>query len=112
MRQALIAVLVMSCGVLLGGCGAGVGAIAVGGSLATYVNTGKLPTDHLASEATTEDCNIRHVANGKKYCQTVVDPKMQALQQAEKEPYCYRTLGGVACYDQPDPYVNNQLPVR
>ncbi|MBL8669301.1 MAG: hypothetical protein JNK11_01500 [Alphaproteobacteria bacterium] len=108
MRVALALLLVSA----LAGCGAAAGPVIAGATVATYVNTGKSPVDHLAEEATDEECNIVNLIEGKKYCKPRVDKRMQALKEAEAQPYCYKTLGRITCYDTPDPYANNQIPMR
>jgi hypothetical protein len=96
----------------LGGCGAAVGTVAAGATVATYATTDRLPTDHLVSAASGEDCTVLHMADGEPYCQTLEDPEMRQLREANNAPYCYRTLGEITCYDTPDPYNNTEVPVR
>lgn len=96
----------------LSGCGIETGAAIAGASLVSYVTTDKLPTDHVASAASGEDCSVRNVVDGDAYCSEVVDPEMEQLREANAQPYCYYTLGSITCYDTPDPYNNNEVPVQ
>ncbi len=96
----------------LGGCGVETGVAIAGASLASYVHTDKFPTDHVASAASGEDCGMINVVEGESYCKEVVDPEMEQLKEANAQPYCYYTLGEITCYDTPDPYNNNEVPVQ
>ena len=65
--------------------------------------TGKTATDHAVSWVTGEDCSALRYTKTGKYCLT---PAEIAQQYATlHRPYfgaCYRTRGGVTCYDQND----------
>lgn len=108
MRQFLLPLLLVP----LAGCGAAAGTVITGASLATYVHTDKFISDHIASAASDKDCAFLHVIDGQSYCKEDLDPEMQRRIQAEQQPYCYYTLGEITCYDTPDPYNNNEVPVR
>ena len=82
------------------------------GAASAFVNTDRTVVDHVASFATDMDCSIVHTTVDEPYCQEIVDPQEARLRQAESEPYCYYTLGEITCYDTPDPYNNNSVPVR
>ena len=67
--------------------------------------SGKTVSDHLASWVTGQDCSVLRAADQKdgRYC---VSSAVLAQEQAQlHRPYlgdCYKTRGGVACYDAPD----------
>jgi len=85
-------------------------------SVSTVVNTDKTPTDHMASWATGQDCSSVEYSKGREYCVDID----QAATQADTAlygpsgnylgmgPFCYRTLGGVNCYNHPDPLASEQ----
>ena len=89
----------------LWGCGTETLAVA---SMATIINTDKLPSDYIAEIATGQDCNtLRAKQDGGQVCR---DPN--AGQVYERPAYCYRTLGQITCYDKPDPYGASTRAVR
>ena len=76
-------------------------AVLVGSSAASLAHTNKTVPDHIASWATGEDCSlIRYTEGDGPYCQAEGD-----LLQSEGEGgfTCYRTLGAIDCYSEPDP---------
>jgi hypothetical protein len=100
---------------LLAGLGAGLSgcgvpevvpplAIAAGVEGVSLNQTGKTASDHIASWVTGEDCSVlRSVKDGGKYCRS--DAELAQADAKLHRPYlgdCYKTRGGVACYDQPD----------
>lgn len=80
--------------VALAGCGnLGPYAIADG---ATVVVTDKTMIDHAISVASGKDCSVVRVEQGLRYCkedEVVPHPVV----------FCYRELGDVTCYSNPDP---------
>jgi hypothetical protein len=65
--------------------------------------TGKTASDHVASWVTGEDCSVLRVTKGGKYCLTQAE--IAQMEAALHRPYlgaCYKTRGGVVCYDQSD----------
>lgn len=95
---------------LLGGCGIG-GVeptfLAMAGATATVINTDKLPTDFIAEAVTGLDCNsVRQSRDGGALCRS---PHREVI---ERPIYCYRSLGTVNCYDEPDPYRDGRQPVK
>lgn len=106
MRLALVVAMVA-------GCSGPAAVVAGGASLATFINTDKFVTDHIASAATGLDCRSLNITQKQgEYCQAYRDPEAAALAAQQNYPFCYRTIGLVTCYDQPDPYQNNEFPVR
>ena len=79
-------------------------AIAAGVEGVSLNQTGKTASDHIASWVTGEDCSVlRSVKDGGKYCRS--DAELAQADAKLHRPYlgdCYKTRGGVACYDQPD----------
>ncbi|RVU38784.1 hypothetical protein EOI86_05815 [Hwanghaeella grinnelliae] len=84
----------------LAGCGgAEPGFLALTAATSTVINSDKLPTDFIADAVTGLDCNsIRQSMDKGPLCRA---PEQRVI---ERPVYCYRTLGTINCYDQPDPY--------
>jgi hypothetical protein len=94
-------------GLALGGCHAAAllppAAIAATVEGVSLNQTGKTASDHLVSWVTGEDCSVLRATHNGKYCMTSAEIAQEQAQL--HRPYlgdCYRTRGGVACYDQPD----------
>lgn len=100
------------CAIGLAGCGAETAAVAGGAAMVSFVGTDKTVVDHVASAASGKDCSVLYTNNGGDYCRPEIDAEAEAIRRAENQLYCYNTLGEVTCYDSPDPYANNQIPVR
>ncbi|MBF0268379.1 MAG: hypothetical protein HQL44_07285 [Alphaproteobacteria bacterium] len=64
----------------------------------SLVATGKTATDHVASLATGKDCSTIRAKDEGQFCVSR-NPPIQ-----RPDVYCYRTLGQVSCYREPDPY--------
>ena len=117
-RVSLIAILSSA---LLAGCDSTGALVVAGASIVSIVNTEKTLTDHAVSFITDEDCSLMHSANGEPYCQ---DPEEAARKEAQvaadrkaeallTDPtYCYRTLGAISCYREPDPLASGYALVR
>ncbi|MEO5375423.1 MAG: hypothetical protein H7840_14320 [Alphaproteobacteria bacterium] len=104
------AVLFAGC-IVLGGCGdwvressvvktftpPGTGPGLIGLEMFTVINTQKTVLDHVASFATGKDCSTLRSQDGGEYCKEVV----RLLPREQKTVYCYRSLGGVNCFDRP-----------
>lgn len=86
----LIFILILS--VSLGGCGT---FVALEG--ASLVASDKTASDHLISLVSGKDCSVVRTERGLAYCvedqPPIIKPRV----------FCYKTLGSVSCYDQPDP---------
>ena len=73
---------------------------------ATFINTKKTVSDHAMTWMTGQDCSTLRYSKGEGYCR----PRDgEGIPEAGFDgaypgmgPYCYRTLGRVTCYDQPD----------
>jgi len=56
--------------------------------------------DEKISQMTDKECTSVNIMLGESYCRDKV-------RQIKQEPvYCYKTLGGVDCYAEKDPYEN------
>jgi len=87
-------------------------AVVAGASLASLIHTDKTLMDHAASYATDEDCSILHAAHNEAYCQAYASEGPDALLAMTATHYCYRTLGGVSCYDRPDYTASSQTRIE
>ncbi|MCC7168171.1 MAG: hypothetical protein IT565_11440 [Rhodospirillales bacterium] len=78
----------------------------LGVEVVSLVATGKTATDHLMSMATGQDCSSIRAKDEGRYC-------VSRLGEPIKKPdvYCYRTLGQVTCYKEPDPHGDNAQPI-
>lgn len=101
---ALIAVLFTLSGCLLA---TGPGLFAL--STATFINTKKTVGDHAVTWMTGQDCSTLKYTKGEGYCRPREGEEVQDGANYGPDgtylsmgPYCYRTLGRVTCYDQPD----------
>ena len=75
--------------------------VVVGSSAASLAHTKKTIPDHIVSWATGDDCSlIRYTEEDGPYCQAEPDPSQSA---GEDGFTCYRTLGTIDCYSEPDP---------
>lgn len=86
--------------VLLPGCGALIYGATEVSSLST---TGKLASDHLISFVTGNDCSLIRYQKTGHYCLTPAEIAEEAAKDRNNQPYCYRQLAGVVCYQKPDP---------
>lgn len=74
-------------------------------TVVSVVNTDKTIGDHLAGWAMNEDCSSLRASKGDDYCRPwLTDEEIaQAERDAKGSPqYCYRSLGGIACYTEAD----------
>ncbi len=100
--------LVIATAVMLAGCGSvGAPLLALGGATATTINTNKLPTDHIADYFTGQDCNsVRQSQDGGPLC------RPYEMGVIEEPRYCYKSLGSITCYTEPDPYRDGRYYVQ
>jgi len=92
-------------------------AMLAGASLVTFVHSDKTIGDHVATWAFDQDCSTLSLANGEGYCRDHVSDEELAAADAQAEAelaatYCYRTLGAISCYRQPDPAASSATRVR
>jgi hypothetical protein len=101
------------CASLLGlsACGGEVGLMVMGASMATLIHTDKTVVDHAVGFSTDRDCSVLYLARDEDYCKPLepVEPSQVAYMSAAL--YCYRTLGGVSCYDRPDYTASSQTRI-
>jgi len=101
----------------LAACDPGSQALLAGASLVTFVHTDKTISDHVATWAFDEDCSTLSLANGEGYCHEIVTEEQRKAAEAEAaaalaSTYCYRTLGAINCYRQPDTMASSAARVR
>jgi hypothetical protein len=78
-------------------------------SLANFIQTNKLPTDFVAEWASGKECRtLVALKDGGPLCRKSFDPP----RVYQKPIYCYRTIGRITCYDEPDPYGTSSGRVR
>ncbi len=101
------------CASLLGlsACGGEVGLVMLGGSLATLIHTDKTVIDHAVGLSTDRDCSVLYLARDEPYCKPPVPIEPGQVAYMAGALYCYRTLGGVSCYDRPDYTASSQTRI-
>ena len=95
----------------LGACGGEVGLVMMGGSLATLIHTDKTVVDHVVGFTTDRDCSVLYLARDEPYCKPKVPIEPSQVAYMSGALYCYRTLGGVSCYDRPDYTASSQTRI-
>ena len=73
-----------------------------GANLTTLAHTGKSIPDFFMSSQTKKNCSIVHASRNEEYCQDAPPSQAETLAALADTRYCYRTLGGIDCYDRPD----------
>lgn len=68
------------------------------------VLTKKTVTDHIVSFSSGKNCSTIRVGRGQSYC-------VEDEVNVQPRVFCYRTLGSVSCYKNPDPYNGGQSAV-
>ena len=103
---------------LLSACESTAAVVIGAASIATFVQTDKAVTDHAASYFTGQDCSILYAVNDEEYCQDE-DAKAaeelaarEAAEAQQAQSYCYRTLGKISCYREPDPLASGYARVQ
>jgi hypothetical protein len=76
----------------------------IAAEIATMSLTGKTMVDNAYSLVSGKDCNTIRYLEGNYYCREV----LPSNQVVDTRLYCYRTLGDITCYAQPQPYQRNQ----
>jgi len=101
------------CASLLGlsACGGEVGLAMMGASLATLIHTDKTLVDHAVGFSTEMDCSVLYLARDEDYCKPLVPIEPGQVAYLSSALYCYRTLGGVNCYDRPDYTASSQTRI-
>lgn len=81
----------------------------VGASLVSLSYTDKTLGDHVASWATDSDCSLLYATHEEDYCKPYKTAEDLERERADAEAermaqgHCYRSLGTVTCYREPDP---------
>ena len=98
----------------LAACSPAGSAALAGIGLVSLIYTDKTLTDHALSRAFKEDCSVLNVENDEPYCQELPSEadRENGMTTLAASLYCYRTLGGVSCYDRPDYMASNQTRVN
>ncbi len=101
------------CASLLGlsACGGDVGLAMLAASTATFIHTDKTVMDHAVGLSTDRDCSILYLARDQDYCKPQVPIEPGQVAYMSQALYCYRTLGGVSCYDRPDYTASSQTRI-
>lgn len=101
----------------LGACELGTTALMAGASMVSLAHTDKTLGDHFATWAFDKDCSILYASNGEPYCQRFETEEERLAAEAEAaalraQTYCYRTLGEISCYREPDSMASSQARVQ
>ena len=101
------------CASLLGlsACGGDVGLAMLAASTATFIHTDKTVIDHAVGLSTDRDCSVLYLARDQDYCKPQVPIEPGQVAYVSQALYCYRTLGGVSCYDRPDYTASSQTRI-
>ncbi len=101
------------CASLLGlsACGGDVGLAMLAASTATFIHTDKTVIDHAVGLSTDRDCSVLYMARDQDYCKPQVPIEPGQVAYMSSALYCYRTLGGVSCYDRPDYTASSQTRI-
>ena len=89
--------LVLAPAFLLGGCVFNALTVLAGMEVASLVNTNRTMGDQVISHLTEQDCSVIYAKDEGHYCRS---ENLKVVHQ----PYCYKSLAGVDCYAEPDPY--------
>ena len=88
---------------VLSGCGAATGWVIAGGAAATagsLMTAKKLPNDIIAERQTGLECDtIRGLETNTEICR----PKYEDRIRKQEAGYCYRSIGSISCYRDPNP---------
>jgi len=85
---------------ILQGCGAAIFGATEITSLST---TGKTASDHVLSFLTGDDCSILGYQKTGHYCRSPAEIAQEQSLIRNAQPYCYRQLSDIVCYQRPDP---------
>ncbi len=95
------AALLLACMCLLSGC-EGLVVAFVGANMATVIHADKTIPDIALSNQRQKNCSLLHAARNEPYCQDPPPDQTEILADLAANRYCYRTLGGIDCYERPD----------
>ena len=78
--------------------------IMAGTTVISLIETDKTPADHILSHVMNKDCSSKRLLEGADHmCLDENENAPKTVAQATPS-YCYRTLGNVTCYTEPDPF--------
>ena len=84
----------------------------VAANMATLMHGDKTIPDYVFSSHTRQNCSLLHASRNEEYCQDDPPSDTEALAALNANRYCYRTLGGIDCYDRPDFLAGGQTRVN
>lgn len=95
-------VLIVLFALALQGCAAAAVTFA-GANVVSLMQSDKTAVDHGVSLIVDQDCSVLYAAEQEAYCRPLPasGPADEVAALAERL-YCYKTRGGVSCYDRPD----------
>ncbi len=74
----------------------------VGANMATLMHADKTIPDIVLSRQHGKNCSLLHAERNQPYCQSEPPDPRESLAALAATRYCYRTLGGIDCYERPD----------
>ena len=92
-------------------CGGETGMMLIAASTASFIHTDKTVIDHAVSYSTERNCSVLNLAKDESYCKPKVPIEPGQIAYMSSALYCYRTLGGVSCYDRPDYTASSQTRI-
>ena len=95
----------------LAACDPGSQALFLTANVVSYVQTDKTLVDHGISYASGEDCSTLTWAEGEGYCRQEDASRDLAMAPGAAGPFCYRSIGSIVCYSEPDPNAGADLLV-
>ena len=102
------ALAILFAGLMVVGCGTETSVYMLGAGMANFIQSDRMPQDFIAELVTGKECNTLAAIKDKgPLCRESFDPPIY-----EKPIYCYRTLGNIRCYEEPDPYGPTTQRVR
>ena len=81
------------------------------GEAVSYLATGKIMEDNVASFFTGKDCSLGRKLSGEgKYCMTTLElERANRPKWSIQKVYCYQSLASPTCYTQPSPNPSDTL---
>ena len=81
------------------------------GETVSYLATGKIMEDNVASFFTGKDCSLGRKLSGEgKYCMTALEiERANRPKWGIQKIYCYQTLAAPPCYTRPSPHPADRL---
>ena len=81
------------------------------GEAVSYLATGKIMEDHVASLFTGKNCSLGRKLSGEgKYCMTTLElERANRPDWSVQKVYCYQSLATPTCYNRPSPHPSDTL---